>query len=323
MAHCNGAAPLLYRRYTSGAESGSYAASALCRDRSVRRRRADVVAGWTELSREHRVRVHGIASGLRRSVRCLPDSDRGRRSGRRFEWDFRHTRCRGTGDCRVQCYTRRDPASACGGLGRRSCGFDAGSRRLERWRRRRRGARPPRESRLRRRWSDRRPSRWRGLEHRIIVGAGGSGGAGGAIGGPIGTGGGNGGDLIGHEGFAVLGSANPATGGKGGTQAAGGDPGRNASDLLVTATAGSLGLGGNGAAGFASGGGGGGGGLYGGGGGGSSSTFSGGHGGGGSGFGPAGASLPSRCRRWLRARDDQLRPRHPLLGGSRDAKADV
>ena len=91
----------------------------------------------------------------------------------------------------------------------------------------------------------------------------------------------------GQAGFAVLGSANPATGGKGGTQAAGGDPGRNASDLSVTATAGSLGFGGNGAAGAASGGGGGGGGLYGGGGGGSSSSFSGGHGGGGSGFGPA------------------------------------
>ena len=53
-----------------------------------------------------------------------------------------------------------------------------------------------------------------GLAHRIIVGAGGSGGAGGAIGGPIGTGGGNGGDLTEHEGFAVLGSANPATGGE-------------------------------------------------------------------------------------------------------------
>ena len=38
-----------------------------------------------------------------------------------------------------------------------------------------------------------------GLEHRIIVGAGGSGGAGGAIGGPIGTGGGNGGDLAGQR----------------------------------------------------------------------------------------------------------------------------
>ena len=127
-----------------------------------------------------------------------------------------------------------------------------------------------------------------GLARRIIVGAGGSGGAGGAIGGPTGTGGGNGGDQIGQEGFAVLGSANPATGGKGGTQAAGGDPGRNASDLSVTATAGSLGVGGNGAAGEASGGGGGGGGLYGGGGGGSSRSFSGGHGGGGSGFGPGG-----------------------------------
>ena len=87
-----------------------------------------------------------------------------------------------------------------------------------------------------------------GLVHRIIVGAGGSGGAGGAIGGPIG-GGGDGGELNGERGLAVLGSANPATGGEGGTQTTGGDPGRNASDLSVTATAGSLGLGGNGAAG--------------------------------------------------------------------------
>lgn len=126
-----------------------------------------------------------------------------------------------------------------------------------------------------------------GLEHRIIVGAGGSGGAGGAIGGPIGTGGGDGGELNGEPGLAVLGSANPATGGQGGTQTTGGDPGRNASNLSVTATAGSLGLGGNGAPGGHSGGGGGGAGLYGGGGGGSSRSFSGGHGGGGSGFGPA------------------------------------
>ena len=126
-----------------------------------------------------------------------------------------------------------------------------------------------------------------GLADRIIVAAGGSGGAGGAIGGPIGTGGGDGGDLTGHDGFAVVGSANPATGGRGGTQTTGGSPGRNAPALSVTATAGSLGVGGDGAAGEASGGGGGGGGLYGGGGGGSSSSFSGGHGGGGSGSGPA------------------------------------
>jgi len=130
-----------------------------------------------------------------------------------------------------------------------------------------------------------------GLAHRIIVGAGGSGGAGGAIGGPLGTGGGDAGELNGEPGLAVLGSANPATGGQGGTQTTGGAPGRNASDLSVTATAGALGLGGNGAAGFASGGGGGGGGLYGGGGGGSSRVFSGGHGGGGSGFGPAGTAF--------------------------------
>ena len=131
------------------------------RDRSTRRRRADVAAGWTELSREHRVRVHGIASGLRRSGRRLPGSDRGRRSGRRSELGLRHTRCRCAGDCRVQGYTRRDPASACGRLGRRSRGVDAGSRRLERGRRRRRIARPRRESRRRRGRSDRRPSRGR------------------------------------------------------------------------------------------------------------------------------------------------------------------
>jgi len=124
-----------------------------------------------------------------------------------------------------------------------------------------------------------------GLADRIIVAAGGSGGAGGGIGGPIG-GGGEGG-LNGEPGLAVVGSANPATGGQGGTQTTGGAPGRNASNLSVTATTGSLGLGGHGAAGVASGGGGGGGGLYGGGGGGSSRVFSGGHGGGGSGFGPA------------------------------------
>lgn len=125
-----------------------------------------------------------------------------------------------------------------------------------------------------------------GLEHRIIVGAGGAGGAGGGIGGTLGSGGGNGGALTGDEGLAVLGSVNPATGGKGGSQTAGGSAGRNANDLSVTARAGSLGAGGEGATGHVSGGGGGGGGLYGGGGGGSSDSFSGGHGGGGSGFGP-------------------------------------
>ena len=104
-------------------------------------------------------------------------------------------------------------------------------------------------------------------------------------------GGGNGGGLAGHDGAAPLGTANPATGGRGATQTAGGAPGRNASDLAVTATAGALGVGGNGASGGASGGGGGGGGLYGGGGGGSSSSFSGGHGGGGSGFGPEGTTF--------------------------------
>lgn len=132
-----------------------------------------------------------------------------------------------------------------------------------------------------------------GLAHRIIVGAGGSGGAGGAIGGLMGTGGGNGGELNGEDGFAALGSANPATGGAGGTRAGGGRPGRNAGVRSDAPTAGSLGLGGDGAAGAASGGGGGGGGLYGGGGGGSSTSFSGGHGGGGSGFGPTEAVFRS------------------------------
>jgi len=126
-----------------------------------------------------------------------------------------------------------------------------------------------------------------GIDRRIIVAGGGSGGAGGGIGGPIGTGGGNGGDLVGQDGFAALGSANPATGGKGGTQTTGGTPGTNASHLSIAATAGSIGVGGNGASGGISGGGGGGGGLYGGGGGGATNGgFGGGEGGGGSGYGP-------------------------------------
>lgn len=127
-----------------------------------------------------------------------------------------------------------------------------------------------------------------GLEHRIIVAGGGSGGAGGGIGGPIGTAGGDGGDLAGGgDGFAVLGTVNPATGGKGGSQTTGGPPGTNAPRLSSAATAGSLGVGGNGAPGGISGGGGGGGGLYGGGGGGATySPLGGGQGGGGSGYGP-------------------------------------
>jgi hypothetical protein len=126
-----------------------------------------------------------------------------------------------------------------------------------------------------------------GLDHRIIVAGGGSGGAGGGIGGPIGTTGGDGGGPAGQDGFAVLGSVNPATGGEGGTQTMGGAPGTNAPRLSISATAGSLGVGGNGASGGISGGGGGGGGLYGGGGGGSTnSPLGGGEGGGGSGYGP-------------------------------------
>jgi hypothetical protein len=132
-----------------------------------------------------------------------------------------------------------------------------------------------------------------GFEGRVIVAGGGSGGAGGAIGGPIGMSGGDGGGSSGHDGFASLGSANPATGGKAGTQTEGGAAGRNAPDRLVTATAGAVGVGGDGASGGISGGGGGGGGLYGGGGGGAgtSATIGGGHGGGGSGEGPPGTKF--------------------------------
>jgi hypothetical protein len=135
-----------------------------------------------------------------------------------------------------------------------------------------------------------------GLEDRVVVAGGGSGGAGGGIGGPSGTGGGDGGAPTGGDGLAALGTANPATGGGGGTQAAGGSPGGNAPDLAIAATAGSLGVGGSGAAGGVSGGGGGGGGFFGGGGGGSefewaSGYFGGGHGGGGSSFGPAGTTF--------------------------------
>lgn len=126
-----------------------------------------------------------------------------------------------------------------------------------------------------------------GLQHRILVAGGGSGSAGRGIGGPIGIAGGNGGDRNGHDGFAALGSVNPATGGKGGTQVDGGVAGTNAPHLSIAATAGSLGVGGNGASGGISGGGGGGGGFYGGGGGGSTnSRLGGGEGGGGSGYGP-------------------------------------
>jgi hypothetical protein len=129
------------------------------------------------------------------------------------------------------------------------------------------------------------------LEDRILVAGGGAGGAGGGIGGPYGLGGGEGGNPIGHDGLAQLGTANPVTGGRGGTQSAGGSPGRNAPDGTVTATGGGLGVGGTGAAGGVNGGGGGGGGLYGGGGGGTelqwtSRPLGAGQGGGGSSFAP-------------------------------------
>ena len=111
------------------------------------------------------------------------------------------------------------------------------------------------------------------LEDRVLVAGGGGGGGGGGIGGPYGTSGGEGGSPTGHDGFAPLGSANPATGGRGGTPSVGGTPGANAPDSAVTATGGSLGVGGLGARGGVNGGGGGGGGLYGGGGGGAESQM--------------------------------------------------
>ena len=131
-----------------------------------------------------------------------------------------------------------------------------------------------------------------GLVDRVVVAGGGAGSAGGGIRGPVGMVGGDAGDLAGEDGIAALDSVNPATGGGGGGQAAGGDPGRNAPGLPAPATAGLLGVGGNGAAGGYSGGGGGGGGLYGGGGGGSTnSPLGGGECGGGSGYGPPGTSF--------------------------------
>ena len=136
------------------------------------------------------------------------------------------------------------------------------------------------------------------LESRVLVAGGGAGGGGGGIGGPYGMSGGEGGSPNGHDGFAPLGSANPVTGGRGGTPSVGGTPGANASDSAVTATGGSLGVGGTGASGGVNGGGGGGGGLYGGGGGGAefqwtTDPLGAAHGGGGSSFGPSGTSFRS------------------------------
>jgi hypothetical protein len=130
---------------------------------------------------------------------------------------------------------------------------------------------------------------------RVLVAAGGGGGGGGGIGGEPGTGGGDGGESDGDAGLAALGVANPATGGNGGTQTAGGAPGANAPDRAITATAGSLGAGGDGAPGGVNGGGGGGGGFYGGGGGGAEFQWTrkplgAAHGGGGSSFAPTPAT---------------------------------
>ena len=136
------------------------------------------------------------------------------------------------------------------------------------------------------------------LEDRSLAAGAGAGGGGGGIGGPYGTGGGEGGSPMGNDGLAPLGVANRTTGGHGGTQAIGGTPGRNAPDGAVTATGGSLGVGGLGASGGVNGGGGGGGGLYGGGGGGTELQWTtrplgAGHGGGGSSFGPPETSFRS------------------------------
>jgi hypothetical protein len=136
------------------------------------------------------------------------------------------------------------------------------------------------------------------LVDRVLVAGGGAGGGGGGIGGPDGMSGGEGGSPRGNDGFAPLGSANPVTGGRGGTETVGGTPGGNAPDGAVTATGGLLGIGGLGASGGVNGGGGGGGGLYGGGGGGTEFQWTthplgAAHGGGGSSFGPTGASFRS------------------------------
>ena len=134
------------------------------------------------------------------------------------------------------------------------------------------------------------------LEDRILVAGGGAGGGG--IGGTPGTGGGEGGSPRGSDGLAPLGTANPTTGGRGGTQSAGGAPGADGPGGGVTAGGGSPGAGGNGASGGVNGGGGGGGGYYGGGGGGSEIQWTtrplgAGHGGGGSSLGPPGTSFRS------------------------------
>ena len=262
--------------------------------------------GWLlsecELAHRDRVRVHRVASGLRRPGRCLSDPDRGRRRSRWSGRDGRRTGCGRRGDRRVQGHTRRDSASSCWRLGWRSGGVDSWWWRLERRRRRRQDARRPGESGVRRRRRHRRPSRrrrsrtpdrrgrwrfgWRRRRNRR----------------PGRHRWRRRGDSRGRDGLAALGSANPATGRRGGTQTTGGAPGRNASDLAVTATAGSLGVGGDGAVGRASGGGGGGGGLFGGGGGGSSRSFSGGHGGGGLRTRAPLSCPPSRARRSSRRR---------------------
>jgi glycine rich protein len=134
------------------------------------------------------------------------------------------------------------------------------------------------------------------LENRILVAGGGAGSGGAGIVGTYGISGGEGGALSGGDGFAPLGTVNPTTGGHGGTQIAGGGPGRDGSDGASTATGGSAGVGGNGASGGVNGGGGGGGGFFGGGGGGTEAQWTttplgAGQGGGGSSFGPRGTSF--------------------------------
>ena len=129
------------------------------------------------------------------------------------------------------------------------------------------------------------------LEDRILVAGAGGGGGGGGIVGSYGVTGGEGGSSRGGDGFAPLGAANPATGGRGGTRSGGGTPGANAPDGAVTAADGSVAVGGIGASGGVNGGGGGGGGFNGGGGGDAEFQWTtrplgAGQGGGGSSFGP-------------------------------------
>ena len=281
------AAPLLYRRYTSWAESGSYDAFALSRARNTRRRRADVAACRPEFSREHRVRVHGVAAGLRRSARRLPGSDRRRRSSRRPRQGLRALR--------VQV-RRRLPSSELHPARSSECVWGAGEEKL--W------SRVPEQavgteaaSAAKRSIAEGKPAR-AGAERPTSVGVAkashsGSSSVPEARAVPVAR------SAVRSGPAAAMGAlsdrrASRSSGPRIQRPAARAERRQPVASRVETLPIsrsrrqpGSLGLGGNGAAGESSGGGGGGGGLYGGGGGGSSRSYSGGHGGGGSGFGPA------------------------------------